>query len=87
MLESVRTQLKFITPTFPPAGKLQKGLQEPVDTASPYQQRRDCPGSTASLFLVTGLGRYFRSDKTRKQKCTEEGFGRCKCVNSDSKKN
>lgn len=74
MLEAAGTQSKSIMPKFSPAQDLQKGLEESEDTASPHQQRGDCPGSTVSLFPVTGLGRYFQPDE--KKKANKNGQGR-----------
>lgn len=87
MLEAAGTQSKSITPKFSPAQDLQKGLEESEDTASPHQQRGDCPGSTVSLFPVTGLGRYFQPDEKKKRtKMDRGGFIHVKCVNSDLQK-
>lgn len=85
-LETAGTQLKSIMPNFPPAQKLQKGLEESEDMASPYQQRGDCPGSTVSLFLVAGLGRYSQSDGKKQTKMDRGGAYHVKCANSGLQK-
>lgn len=82
-LETAGTQLKSIIPTFPPALKLQKGLQE--SHSQPLYTEKGLSWEHSKFIPCHWSCRYFWSDKTSKQKCAEGCFGQRKCVNSLTK--